>query len=292
MNVLCIEGLCCGYEKRAILSNISFEFTAGKTLCLLGPNGAGKTTLFKTMLGLLSPLGGRILYNGEDTSSWTRRRFAQTFAYIPQDHTPAFPFTAFEVVLMGRTPQLGAFSSIGTRDEEVARKVMEQLGIEQLAERDYTRLSGGERQMVLVARALAQQPVFLVMDEPTASLDFGNQARVLERIRALASGAAGTAGFAGASGVLGASGASDVVGASGAADDASPSGSFGSMGVIMTTHDPNQALLLGGQVACMGRDGSFAVGEAQETITPDLLRNLYGTQVKRIPLMAPVIGGV
>jgi iron complex transport system ATP-binding protein len=223
-----------------VLHDVNLELLRGETLCLLGPNGVGKTTLFKTMLGLLRPLGGRLVYNGEDTAGWSRRRFARTVAYIPQNHAPSFPFTAFELVLMGRTPQLGAFSTIAAHDEDVARRVMDSLGIGALAQRDYTELSGGERQMVLIARALAQEPDFLVMDEPTASLDFGNQARVLERIRTL---------------------------------------SRGGLGVIMTTHDPNQAFLLGGKVACMDRAGTLVIGAVRDVVTPELLGRLYGIPV-------------
>ncbi|MDR1082768.1 MAG: ABC transporter ATP-binding protein [Coriobacteriales bacterium] len=266
MATLRVEDYCCGYGKRSVVAGIDFELSSGQTLCLLGPNGAGKTTLFKTMLGLLAPLGGRMAYDGEDTSGWGRRRFAQAFAYIPQDHSPAFPFSALEVVLMGRTPQMGTLQSPTKRDEDAAMQVMVSLGVEELATRDYTQLSGGERQMVLIARALAQEPAFLVMDEPTASLDFGNQARVLSLIRSLA--ATTTA----------------------------------SLGIIMTTHDPNQAFLLGGRVACMGRDGSFVLGDAREIITPELLNSLYGTEVAfatattsagtAIPLCAPLLGDI
>jgi iron complex transport system ATP-binding protein len=278
MGELVLENYCCGYEGRPVVKGIDLTLSTGETLCLLGPNGAGKTTLFKTMLGLLAPLGGRMLCDGDDTSGWGRRRFAQTFAYIPQEHTPAFPFTAFEIVLMGRTPQLAGLSTISGRDEEAALEVMASLGIEGLSERDYTQLSGGERQMVLIARALAQAPAFLVMDEPTASLDFGNQARVLSLIRSLVA-------YDG-----------DGWGESGAGADGDDGGG---VGVIMTTHDPNQAFLLGGKVACMGRDGSFVLGDAQEAITPELLRTLYGTEVAftfatasdgtSIPLCAPLL---
>ncbi|MDR0515073.1 MAG: ABC transporter ATP-binding protein [Coriobacteriaceae bacterium] len=261
-SVLSVKGFACGYGKSAppVLQGIDLAIATGETLCLLGPNGAGKTTLFKTMLGFLKPLSGIMSINDEDTSSWHRKRFAQHIAYIPQEHTPAFPFTVLEVVLQGRTPHLGTLGSIGRTDNEVAKTALESLAIGHLSGRDYTTLSGGERQMVLIARALAQQPSFLVMDEPTASLDFGNQARVLERVRALA-----------ASGI----------------------------GVIMTTHDPNQALLLGGKVACMGRDGSFVVGDAAATVTPDLLRSLYDVDViyaqaqdaegRQVPICAPFI---
>jgi iron complex transport system ATP-binding protein len=260
---LVAENLSCGYGARTLLSGLSFELVRGHTLCLLGPNGSGKTTLFKTMLGMLRPHGGRLLFNDEDTAQWSRRRFAQTIAYIPQDHFPAFSFTAFEVVLQGRTPKLGALSAIGAQDEAVAHEAMASLGISSLERRDYTQLSGGERQMVLIARALAQQPAFLVMDEPTASLDLGNQARVLERILEMATGSAGAGGAASAN----------------AGEGEGCGRHCGGLGVMMTTHDPNQASLLGGKVACIGRDRSFSIGRAQDALTPDALRGLYGVDV-------------
>jgi iron complex transport system ATP-binding protein len=258
MATLRVDSLSCGYGASVVLREVGFTLATGETLCLLGPNGAGKTTLFKTMLGLLRPLSGRLFYNDEDTSDWRRRRFAQTIAYVPQDHAPVFPFAAFDVVLMGRTPALGALSSISKRDEAVASQVMESLDIGHLAERDYSRLSGGERQMVLVARALAQEPSFLVMDEPTASLDFGNQARVLNRILGLARGTIG---------------------------NGKPSAE--NLGIIMTTHDPNQAFQLGGKLACITREGHFLVGETRELLTPELLRTLYGVEVGLAELTAP-----
>ncbi|MDR2197394.1 MAG: ABC transporter ATP-binding protein [Coriobacteriales bacterium] len=252
MAQLSIENLSCGWAARTVLRGVYLSLSAGETLCLLGPNGSGKTTLFKTILGLMPPQAGRICVDGADTAAWGRRQRARTFAYIPQEHSPAFPFTVLELVLMGRTPHVGTLASVGRTDETIAREVLASLGIEALAERDYTQLSGGERQMVLIARALAQQPAFLVMDEPTASLDFGNQARVLSRIRTLARGGAGEP-----------------------------------LGVIMTTHDPNQAFLLGKRVACIGRDGSFTQGDVREVLTPELLRSLYGVEVGFAELTAP-----
>lgn len=240
-HVLGIEGLSCGYGQQALFSDLGFELESGETLCLLGPNGAGKTTLFKTVLGFLKPLAGRVTFDGEDTAGWSRRRFGRRLGYIPQMHAPSFPFTVLEMVLMGRTPQLEGMRSPGKEDERIALSALDELGMLAFKDRDYTMLSGGERQMVLIARALAQQAAFLVMDEPTSALDLGNQARVLEVVDGLAG-----KGY----------------------------------GVLMTTHDPNQAFLLGGKVVCLGRDGNFLYGRAEEVLDEETLSGLYGRRVR------------
>lgn len=238
--VLEARGLSCGYGERAVLRDVSFSLAAGQALCLLGPNGVGKTTLFKTLLGFLRPLSGQVLIEGRGTSDWGRKEFAREVAYIPQMHTPSFSFSVHDVVLMGRTPHLSGLSSPSRDDERLADEAIERMGIERLARRDYSSLSGGERQMVLIARALAQQPRILVMDEPCASLDFGNQARLLEQILDLAD-----QGIA----------------------------------IVMTTHDPNHAFLLDGDVLCLGRGGAVSGGPANEVLTAGRMSALYGVEI-------------
>ena len=238
--VLEARGLSCGYGGRHVLEDVSFSLAAGQTLCLLGPNGVGKTTLFKTLLGFLKPLAGEVVIEGRPTADWTRKEFACEVAYIPQLHTPSFSYSVHDVVLMGRTPHLSGLSSPSGADEELATAAIERMGIGHLARRDYASLSGGERQMVLIARALAQQPRILVMDEPCASLDFGNQARLLEQILELA-----------AQGIA----------------------------VVMTTHDPNHAFLLDGDVLCLVRGGLAASGRAREVLTAERMSALYGVRV-------------
>ena len=183
---LIVEDLSVGFGERLLFADAAFALEGGQVLCLLGPNGSGKSTLFRTLLGLQHPRAGRVLVDGEDTAHWPRRRLARALAYVPQATVTQFPFSVRQMVLMGRAAHVPALSAPGPRDHAAADAALARLGIGHLAERDYTRLSGGERQLCLVARALAQEGGVVLMDEPTASLDFGNQMRVLACIRELA----------------------------------------------------------------------------------------------------------
>lgn len=181
--VLRADQLTIGYAGRVVGSQLSLSVFDHEILCLLGPNGSGKSTLFKTMLGLIPALAGKVYVNGTPLKQWTRADLARRAAYVPQAQSGTFPFTVHEIVLMGRSARLGRFSSPSRRDHEFAMHCLDQMGIADLSERRYTEISGGERQLALIARALAQEPLVMVMDEPTASLDFGNQIRVLDYVR-------------------------------------------------------------------------------------------------------------
>lgn len=159
-----VERANCGYGSKSVVDDVSFALDAGEVVCLLGANGSGKTTLFKAILGLLRLNGGRILVDGADTALWSQRRLARTLAYVPQAHTPPFPFAVRDVVLMARTAHLGVFGSPSRRDAVIAEDALETLVVSDLANARYTEISGGERQLVLIARALAQQSDFLVME--------------------------------------------------------------------------------------------------------------------------------
>jgi iron complex transport system ATP-binding protein len=236
-----IKNAVCGYGSRAVVNDISVNVESGEILCLLGPNGVGKTTFFKTILGFLKLQGGEILLNGENVRNWNRAKLAKAIGYVPQAHTPHFPFSVLDVVVMGRTAHLGTFASPSKKDIKIAENALEILSVSFLKDRIYTEISGGERQMVLIARALTQEPEILVMDEPTSNLDFGNQIRVLEQINLLAKRG---------------------------------------IGVIMTSHFPNHAFLCSTKVALMQKNNNFIVGDVDAVITEENLRSAYGINVK------------
>jgi iron complex transport system ATP-binding protein len=220
---------------------IDFELDQGEFVCIIGANGCGKTTTLKTLLGLLPKLAGTVKVAGQDTAGMPARELARQFAYIPQASPPPFPFTVGDVVILGRTPYLNRLSQVSAADREAARTALATLGIEALIERTYTHLSGGQRQLVLIARALAQSAKLLVMDEPTASLDFGNQQTVLTRLRDLAD--------------LGTS-------------------------VLMVTHDPAHAFFCADRVIVMDAGLIVADGAPGDVITTQTMRQIYDIEVE------------
>jgi len=181
-----VQQLDIGYGHTTIGRNINLRLHAGQILCLLGPNGSGKSTLFRTLLGLQAARAGQIHIQQRPLAVWTPAQLACYVAYVPQAQDNALPLTAQEVVLLGRAARIPFFSTPSKTDHTHALACLQTLGMDHLAQRKYTELSGGEKQLVLIARALAQEPQALVMDEPTASLDFGNQIRVLRHMRKLA----------------------------------------------------------------------------------------------------------
>jgi iron complex transport system ATP-binding protein len=174
------------HTRDPVVKEVSFEVPEGNLAVLLGPNGSGKTTLFKSIAGLWPPDSGQVMFDGRDIVQMSYKERAAMLAVVPQDHTPPFPYSVFEAVLMGRAPHVGLYAAPAETDEEAAYKALMAVGIEHLAERCYTRISGGERQMVLIARALAQEAPLLLLDEPTSHLDFRNQHLVLETVRQVA----------------------------------------------------------------------------------------------------------
>jgi iron complex transport system ATP-binding protein len=242
---LSAERLAFGYHGRAVGSGVSIDIRAGEVLCLLGPNGGGKTTLMKTLLGLLPPLRGIVRLDGADIAHLSRQRLARVIGYVPQAHAAFFPFSVSDIVLMGRSAHIGLFSAPSRADRAVAERALAMLGVSALRDRVYTEISGGERQLVLIARALAQEPRILVMDEPTASLDFGNQVRVLSQIATLA-----------ASGIA----------------------------VVLSTHDPDHVFLCGDRVGLLHGGALEAIGPPEEVITPAALQRIYGVEVQVVEL--------
>ena len=175
-----LQNMTCGYGKKVVLSEISLQIEGGHLTCLLGQNGAGKTTLFKTILGFIRPFEGTVFINEKPLHRLHPKELARAISYVPQAHATPFPYTAFDVVLMGRfVYSEGLFGLPDRKSRKIVHECFNRLEIEHLKDQYFSSLSGGEKQMVLIARAMAQQPLFIAMDEPTSNLDLGNQARVM-----------------------------------------------------------------------------------------------------------------
>jgi len=172
-------------EKRRVLDGASLSLDPGEIVSLLGANGSGKTTLLRLMLGFLPPGAGAVALAGRDLRAWSRREIARQIAYVAQNHVAPFPYRVRDVVLLGRLPQAGWLTPVRARDFLAADALLEELGILALADRPYTEISGGERQLTLIARALAQGAGLLVMDEPMAGLDYGAQIRLMRLLQRL-----------------------------------------------------------------------------------------------------------
>jgi len=238
---LAVVDLSYGYPGHVVGRRVNFEIAGGEVLCVLGRNGEGKSTLFKTILGLLPPHAGIVRVDGELSADWSARQRARTFGYVPQSGGGSFPFTVAELVLMGRTAHRGPFSAPTAADRELAAEMLSTMGIESLAQREWIRISGGERQLALVARALTQEPRILVLDEPTASLDFGNQVRVLGAVRSLAQ----THGLT----------------------------------VLLSTHHPEQAFACADRVAVLAGGELWRIGPPAEVVTTETLQMCYAVDV-------------
>lgn len=236
--MLKLHRLTCGYRPdRPVLDKIDLALSGGEFVCLLGPNGSGKTALLRTLAGTLPPRNGELTASGRDLTKLTAAGRARLLACVPQAHAPVFAFRVRDVVVMGRAARWGLWGSPSTADWQAADDALAQIGLSDFAERLYTEISGGERQLTLIARALAQQARFLALDEPAASLDFGNQVRVLRTLRRLA-------------------------------DDG--------IGILMATHHPEHALRCATRVAIL-RDGRLmAEGPPAELLTASRLQQIYG----------------
>lgn len=231
-----------GYEKdHAVQRYVNFTVESGEVCCVLGSNGCGKSTMFKSILGLLPLQSGKVTVDGDDISKWTPSRLADTMAYVSQNHTPPFPYQVKDVVLLGRINKVGKMGQPTANDYHIVENAMMDMGIYDLRDEVYTDISGGELQLVMIARALAQQPKMLVLDEPTAALDYGNVVRVIDKVRDLAA-----KGYA----------------------------------VVMTTHSPDHAFMCNSNVVLLQKDNPMKFGRAVDVITEKNMKQAYGVNVK------------
>ena len=240
-----VRNLSFSYGDRPVLHDISFRVEKGEFLSILGPNGVGKSTLFRCMLGLLSGYSGQVLVDGTDSRSFSVREAAKHIAYIPQSSHPIFNYSVFDIVLMGRTSGLSTFRSPKKEDAERCRWALDKVGISRLTDRCFHRLSGGEQQLVLIARALVQNAPILMLDEPTANLDFGNQLLVLEQARNLAK-----EGYT----------------------------------VIQTTHHPEQSYMFSDRILAIQHGRVLKEGTPEQVLAEDTMHELYGVDVNVVSL--------
>lgn len=236
-----------GYRKeQPLLQNIDLTIPMQGICTVLGQNGTGKTTLFRSLLGLLRPLSGTITLDQHPLHLIAQQELAKLVAYVPQAHTTPFPYRVREVVMFGRTAHMGFFGNPGRKDREAVDQILDMLELTRLSDRIYTELSGGERQMVVIARALAQEARLLILDEPTSSLDYGNQVRLLKTIARLA---------------------------------------HNGTGILMATHQPDHAVLLQASILLL-RKGNIVYHENhEEALQPEILTSIYeaGIDVIDIP---------
>jgi len=241
--MLDVRDLAFGFGTRRVGSGITFSLARGETLAVLGGNGAGKTTLFRTLLGLLPPQAGAVSVGGIPLSELAPGERARRLAYVPQQHVPAFGFSVLEAVLMGRASLVGTFARPDHDDYRAAHGALATLRIDALAQRRVTEISGGERQLVMIARALAQQASVLVLDEPTTSLDFGNRARVLGEIDRLREGG---------------------------------------MTILFSTHEPDQALAHADRALLLADGAMLALDRVDRALTAENIERLYRTPVRLV----------
>lgn len=242
MAVLAIENASFSYDgKRDIFTDLNYSITTNQVFCILGPNGIGKSTLLRSMMNLYPLRKGRILLDEKDIRQYPPQELAKKISLIPQNYTFSFPYKVLDIVLMGRTPHLNGMARPSDEDYEKAVAAIEELGLGDLIYRPCTGLSGGQMQLVMLAQAIAQEAEFLMMDEPTSHLDYGKQMQTLEIVADMRRR---------------------------------------HFGVIMTTHDPSHAFLVGDKVAIMNGGGFAAVGTPDEVITEESLRMLYELDVR------------
>jgi iron complex transport system ATP-binding protein len=240
-----LNNIAFSYGEHSVFSDLNLEVARGEILCILGANGCGKTTLLRCINGTLKPKSGNIILEGTNITTINVIELARHIGTVFQEHSAPFPFSVLEVVRMGRAPHLSFFASPSQRDTAIALDALEQVGMSHVRDKPYTQISGGERQLVLIARTLTQEPSIILMDEPTSHLDFKNQVLVLKMISKL---------------------------------------SYQGLTVIMSTHLPNQAFLVSGKVALMAEGKLLATGYYSDVMTEKNLMDTYGIGLRIVQI--------
>ncbi len=228
------------YAERVIFQALDLDVYPGEVLTVLGANGCGKSTLLRCLGGALNLAAGAVRIGGQELSRLDASARARKVGFLFQEHRPTFPFTALDIVTMGRTPYLSAFGAPSSQDVALATQTLAQFGLLKIKDRPYTELSGGERQLVLLCRTLVQQPEVILLDEPTAHLDLKHQVQCLKMIGAL---------------------------------------SARGIAMVMTSHDPNHAFLFPGRVLLMRRDRPVVVGASSDILNDAMLTATYGIDI-------------
>lgn len=242
--MLKVENAKYSYSKgQTIFSDINFSLNKGDIFTILGPNGVGKSTLLNCLGNLLTLETGKIYVNGKEMHKIPINELAKEMGYIPQIHTPSFDYTVRDYIVMGRAPYMSMLKTPGKEEYDKVDEVMENLKISHMADKAYTRLSGGERQQIQIAKVLVQESKIILLDEPTNHLDYGNQIKVLKTLAGLS-----------AKGIT----------------------------ILMTTHMPDHAILLGGKVGILAPGGHMTIGNANEIITEEALNSIYNTDLHLI----------
>lgn len=238
---ICVKDLGFAYGSRTIFQGLSFEIPDGCLVNVLGPNGVGKSTLFRCILGLNQNYTGQILVNGKDLKKLSVKERAREVSYIPQTHSSVYDYEVLDVVLMATGSELKMLSNPGCAQRKRAYEALERVGIADFAHRTYTQISGGEQQLVLIARAIAQNAKTIVMDEPTSALDYGNTLRVLSCVKQLAREG---------------------------------------LSIVQSTHNPDHAFLYADKTLVLKEGKLDAFGDPRDVITSELISGLYGVDVE------------
>ncbi|MDO4581913.1 MAG: ABC transporter ATP-binding protein [Bacillota bacterium] len=243
-----LNNLSCGYDRqKPIVFGVDMTLNSGDVCCMLGPNGVGKTTLFKTVINLLPPLSGQVSIDGQNIRRWNPQQVSRYLAYVAQAHAPVFPYLVKEVAMMGRLGQINSLRQPSRDDHDIVEQALEDVGLRHLRDAPYSQISGGERQLLMIARALCQQPQLLMLDEPTANLDYGNMLLVMKTLRRLADKG---------------------------------------MCIIFTTHMPDQAFMCEAKTIMLRRGQAALFGNAAQVITSRNLYEAYQAEIQILEIIS------